>query len=171
MAKFIVSESKTLLDSAARAIKAANLADKANRAAHPVESLKDGDVVTILGGIARVSEFTNSEGNKVSFLCFDSTVEHVDGTTRPLTISLNTLTTPSWGDSEAIVSDGKRNFNELKLRFGSVKVSFTEVKGTTVPFIEDDIVLPALQVKTIFIPKYDGDGYIAQSKDWAVVAD
>ena len=169
MSKFIIAESTALLESAAKQIQKAKLAEKASRAAHPVESLKDGDVVTILGGIAKVSEFTDSEGNKISFLCFDSTVEHVDGTTRPLTISLNTLTTPSWGDSEAIVSDGKRNFNELKFRFGSVKVSFTEVKGTTVPFIEEDIVLPALQVKTIFVPKYTGDGYEAQSKDWAVV--
>ena len=169
MAKFIIAESTALLESAAKQIQKAKLAEKASRAAHPVESLKDGDVVTILGGIAKVSEFTNSEGTKVSFLCFDSTVEHPDGSSRPMTISLNTLTTPSWGESEAIVSEGKRNFNELKLRFGSVKVSFTEVKGTTVPFIEDDVVLPALQVKTVYIPKYNGDGYEAQSKDWAVV--
>ena len=169
MSKFVISESTALLDSAARAIKAAKLADKASQAAHPVESLKDGDVVTILGGTARVSEFTNSEKVKVNFLCFDGTVERPDGTSRPITISLNSLTTPSWGSSEAIVSDGKRNFNELKLRFGNVKISFTEVKGTTVPYIEDDVVLPALQVKTIFVPKYTGDGYEAQSKDWAVV--
>ena len=38
-----------------------------------------------------------------------------------------------------------------------------------VPYIEDDIVLPALQVKQVFVPKYTGDGYEAQSKDWAVV--
>ena len=169
MAKFVISESKTLIDSAARAIKAAGLAEKANRAANPVESLKDGDVVTILGGLARISEFTNSEKEKVSFLCFDCTVEHRDGSTRPMTISLNTLTTPSWGDSEQIVSDGKRNFAELKLRFGSTKISFVDVKGTMVPYIEDDIVLPALQVKQVYVPKYTGDGYEAQSKDWAVV--
>lgn len=169
MAKFNVDESKTLIEAAARSIKAANLAEKANRAAHPIESLKDGDIVTILGGLARVSEFTNSEGAKVSFLCFDGTAERQDGSTRPVTISLNTLTTPSWGETAEIVSDGKRNFNALKLRFGSVKISFTEVKGTTVPYIEDDITLPALQVKTIFVPKYNGDGYEAQSKDWAVV--
>lgn len=169
MSKFIVEESKTLLDSAARAIKAANLAEKASRAAHPVESLKDGDVVTILGGTARVSEFTNSDNTKVSFLCFDSTVEHQDGSTRPMTISLNTLTTPSWGESNEIVSEGKRNFNNLKLRFGNIKISFVEVKGTTVPYIEDDITLPALQVKEVYIPKYTGDGYEAQTKSWAVV--
>lgn len=169
MAKFNIEESTALLESAARAIKAAKLAEKANQAAHPVESLKDGDVVTILGGTARVSEFTNSDKTKVSFLCFDGTVEHSDGSTRPITISLNTLTTPSWGSSETIVSEGKRNFAELKLRFGSVKVSFTEIKGTTVPYIEDDVVLPALQVKTVFVPKYTGNGYEAQSKDWAVV--
>lgn len=169
MAKFIVSENSVLLDSAARAIKTAKLADKANQAAHPAESLKDGDIITILGGTARVSEFTNSEKQKISFLCFDGTVEHQDGSTRPVTISLNSLTTPSWGNSENIVSDGKRNFNELKLRFGNVKISFAEVKGTMVPYIEDDVVLPALQVKTIFVPKYTGDGYEAQSKDWAVV--
>ena len=169
MAKFVISESTALLDSAARAIKAAKLAEKASQAAHPIESLKDGDVITILGGLARVSEFTNSEKEKVNFLCFDGTVEHVDGSTRPLTISLNTLMTPSWGNSEEIVKEGKRNFNALKLRFGHVKVSFTEVKGTTVPYIEDDIVLPALQVRTIFVPKYTGDGYEASSKEWAVV--
>lgn len=169
MAKFNLEESTALLEGAARAIKAAKLAEKANQAAHPVETLKDGDVVTILGGTARVSEFTNSEKTKISFLCFDGTVEHKDGTSRPMTISLNTLTTPSWGESEDIVNDGKRNFNALKLRFGHVKVSFTEVKGTTVPYIEDDIVLPALQVKTIFVPEYKGDSYIAKSKDWAVV--
>lgn len=171
MAKFVISESTALLESAAKQIQKAKLAEKASRAAHPVESLKDGDVVTILGGTARVSEFTNSEGAKVSFLCFDSTVEHQDGTTRPLTISLNTLTTPSWGNSENIVSEGKRNFAELKLRFGSVKISFTEVKGTMVPYIEDDIVLPALQVRTVYVPQYKTDGYEAKSKDWAVVAE
>ena len=169
MAKFVVEESTALLESAAKQILKAKLADKANSAAHPVETLKDGDVVTILGGCARVSEFTNSDKTKVSFLCFDGTVEHSDGSTRPMTISLNTLTTPSWGESEDIVNDGKRNFNALKLRFGSVKVSFTEVKGTTVPFIEDDIVLPALQVKTVYVPQYKGDRYEAKSKDWAVV--
>ena len=169
MAKFVIEESTALLDSAARAIKAAKLADKANQAAHPVESLKDGDVITLLGGLARVSEFTNSDKTKVSFLCFDGTVEHSDGTTRPITISLSTLTTPSWGDSPEIVNEGKRNFNNLKLRFGNIKVSFTEVKGITVPFIEDDITLPALQVKSVYIPQYKGDGYTAQAKNWAVV--
>ena len=169
MAKFNVEESTALLEAAARSIKAAKLAENAKQAANPVESLKDGDVITLLGGLARVSEFVNSEKVKISFLCFDGTVEHKDGSCRPITISLNTLTTPSGGDSENIVMGGKRNFNELKLRFGSVKVSFTEVKGTTVPFIEDDVVLPALQVKTVYIPKYNGDGYEAQSKDWAVV--
>ena len=110
--------------------------------------------------------------NVYKFLCFDGTVEHVDGSSRPLTISLTSLTTPSWGESEEIVSeDGKRNFNALKLRFGAVKVAFTEVNGTTVPYIEDDIVLPALQVRTIFVPEYKADGYIAKSKDWAVVAE
>lgn len=171
MAKFVIEESTALLESAARAIKTAKLADKANQAAHPVESLKDGDIVTILGGIARVSEFTNSEKNKVKFLCFDSTVTHPDGSSRPMTISLTSLTTPSWGEDENIINDGKRNFNALKLRFGAVKVAFTEVNGTTVPYIEDDIVLPALQVRTIYVPEYKGDGYIAKSKDWAVVTD
>lgn len=171
MSKFVISESTALLDSAARAIKAAKLADKASQAAHPVESLKDGDIVTLLGGLARVSEFTNSEKTKISFLCFDGTVERQDGSTRPITISLNTLTTPSWGDSTEIVKEGKRNFNELKLRFGNVKISFTEVKGTTVPYIEDDVILPALQVRKVFVPKYNGDGYEASSKEWAVVTD
>lgn len=172
MAKFVISENTVLLDSAARAIKAAKLADKASQAAHPAESLKDGDVITILGGCARVSEFVNSDKEKVKFMCFDGTVEHVDGSTRPITISLTSLTTPSWGESEEIVSDdGKRNFNALKLRFGNVKVAFTEVKGTTVPYIEDDIVLPALQVRTIYVPEYKADGYIAKSKDWAVVTE
>lgn len=169
MAKFVISESTALLEAAARSIKAAKLADKANQAAHPIESLKDGDIITILGGTARVSEFTNSDKTKISFLCFDGTVEHSDGSTRPLTISLNTLTTPSWGDSENIVSEGKRNFAELKLRFGSVKVSFTEVKGTMVPFIEDDVTLPALQVREVYVPQYKGDGYEAKPKNWAVV--
>lgn len=169
MAKFVVEESTALLDSAARAIKAAKLAEKANQAAHPVESLKDGDVITLLGGLARVSEFTNSEKEKVNFLCFDGIVGKSDGTTRPITISLSTLTTPSWGDSEEIVSEGKRNFNALKLRFGHVKIAFAEVKGIAVPYIEDDVVLPALQVKTVYVPQYKGDGYEAKSKDWAVV--
>ena len=169
MAKFIVSESTALLESAARAIKAAKLADKANQAAHPVESLKDGDIVTVLGGLAKVSEFVNSNKEKVKFLCFDGTVTSSDGTSRPMTISLSTLTTPSWGESDEIISEGKRNFDNLKLRFGDIKISFTEVKGTVVPFIEDDIVLPALQVKTVFVPKYTGDRYTAQSKNWAVV--
>lgn len=169
MSKFIINDkSKGLIEAAAAAIEAAGLADKANQAAHPVESLKDGDVITILGGLARVSEFTNSEREKIKYLCFDCTVKN-GGTSRPLTISLNTLTTPSWGYSENIVNEGKRDFTELKLRFGSVKVSFTETNGTTVPYIENDTVLPALQVKTVFVPQYMEDGYTAKEKSWAVV--
>lgn len=169
MSKFVINDkSKGLIEAAAAAIKAAKLADKANQAAHPIESLKDGDVITILGGLAKVSEFTNSDKKKVKFLCFDCTVDH-DGVSRPLTISLNTLTTPSWGDSEEIVNEGKRNFNNLKLRFGSIKVSFTEINGTTVPYIDDDITLPALTLRNVYVPVYSGDGYTTKSKDWAVV--
>ena len=171
MSKFSVDESKTLIEAAAAAIKKAKLADKANSAAHPIESLKDGDVITILGGLAKISEFTNSEKAKIKFLCFDGTVEHSDGTSRPLVISLTSLTTPSWGEDEEIIRDGKRNFNALKLRFGSVKVSFTEVNGTTVPYIEDDVILPALQARTVYVPEYKKDGYEAKSKDWAVVVE
>lgn len=168
MSKFNLDKSKGLIEAAAAAIKAAKLADKANQAAHPIESLKDGDIITILGGLAKVSEFTNSEKKKIKYLCFDGTVES-NGTTRPMTISLNTLTTPSWGDTEEIIENGKRNFNVLKLRFGTIKLSFTEVNGVSVPYIEDDIVLPALQVKTVYVPQYKEDGYIAHEKSWAVV--
>lgn len=169
MSKFSVDESKTLIEAAAAAIKRAKLADKANSAAHPVETYKDGDIITILGGLAKVSEFVNSEKAKVKFLCFDATVSSADGSTRPVTISLSSLITPSWGDSEAIISDGKRDFKELKLRFGSVKINFTETNGVSVPYLDEDTELPALTVRKVFVPKYGMDGYTASSKEWAVV--
>lgn len=170
MSKFDPTVDQRSTNAAAAAIKKAGLAEKVAQAAHPVESYKDGDIITIFAGLGRVSEFTNSEKTTIKYICFDGKCTN-NGAERPITISLNSLTTPSWGDSEEIVDRGKRDFNMLKLRFGNVKISFASVNKTEVPYIEEETVLPALQVKSVFVPQWDKDteSYAAKSRDWAVV--